>query len=169
MEIKDVAMMSYERMWKVTDGALEGLTHEEFARRPNGHSNSIGWIAWHMARVEDRWTNMVLNKGKQLWETHGWAEKIGMPNDPNYSGGGMTPDQVQLFKTPAVQQVKDYWSAVRATTKECYAKLTPSMLDQMVQTPFRRELKVGDVISHVLCELNQHAGQVAYLRGYYKG
>ncbi len=165
MELKDMALATFERIWSTMDRALEGLTDQDIAKRPNGHSNSIGWIAWHMARVEDRWINTANGTKAQLW-LQGWAKKLGMPEDPGYAGGGMTPEQVDQFKTPAVQQIKGYTAATRQNTRQFIQGLAPSQFDQEFETFFGRKMTIGQMFSHLFCELNQHAGQVAYLKGY---
>ncbi|MEE9286341.1 MAG: DinB family protein [Dehalococcoidia bacterium] len=168
MELIDLIRFTFDRVWTTLDRGLEGLTDEEITRRPNGHSNSIGWIAWHMARVEDRWFQTVLIKKPQLWETV-WAEKLGMPADPGYAGGGMKLEDVDRFKTPTAQQIKDYYAAVRQATRAYIGGLTPEAYDREIETFFGRTWTVGQLFGHLLCELNQHAGQVSYLKGYYKG
>ncbi len=168
MELKELVSATFDRIWAATDRALDGLTDQEIAVRPNEHSNSIGWIAWHMARVEDRWLSWANGKSSQQWMT-GWAKRLGMPEDPNYAGGGMTPEQVAQFKTPTVQQLKDYAAATRQATKAYIQSLTPAHFDQEIETFFGRKMTIGQVCSHLVCELNQHAGQIAYLRGYFKG
>lgn len=167
MQVKDLVLQSFERTWSAWDKALEGLTDAEIAARPNRHSNSIGWIAWHMARVEDRWFHSVEGQ-PQLWET-GWAQKLGMPPDPSYAGGGMTPEQVDQFKTPAVQKIKDYAAATRQYTRGYIEKVTPELLDREFTTFYGRRMTVGQLFTHLFSELNQHAGQLAYLKGYFKG
>ena len=168
MELTDIIRFTFERVWTTVDHALDGLTDEEISRRPNGHSNSIGWIAWHMARVEDRWFQMVLQEKPQLWESE-WAGKLGMPADPNYAGGGMKPEDVDKFKTPTVQQIKDYSRAARQATSDYVNNVQPEQFDKAIDTFFGRTMTIGEIFGHVLCELNQHAGQVSYLKGYYQG
>ena len=59
--------------------ALQGLSPEELAWQPAPGANSIGWILWHMTRVEDMWIQFFAQFGAELWETEGWHEKFGLP------------------------------------------------------------------------------------------
>ncbi len=168
MELKEMVATTFDRMWDTLDRSLEGVSDEEFARRPNPHSNSIGWIAWHMGRVVDRWLHGPAGPGPELWE-QGWAEKLGLPADPGYSGGGMTPEQVDQFETPKVEQVKAYIGAVREDARRYLDALPPADFDREFESWFGRKMTIGQMFCHLFCELNQHAGQVAYLKGYCQG
>ena len=48
--------------------ALDGWSKDELRWRPTLQSNSIDWMVWHMARVEDNLVNVVLQKGVPIWE-----------------------------------------------------------------------------------------------------
>jgi hypothetical protein len=51
MDIKELIEGTMEDYWGRFDRALEGLTREEFAWRPQAECNSIGFIAWHMGHM----------------------------------------------------------------------------------------------------------------------
>ena len=78
--------------------ALDGLTPDELAWQPAPDANSIGWILWHMVRVEDMFIQFFAQFQPELWETGGWNDKFGLPTRDN--GFGHTPDQVNNFPAP---------------------------------------------------------------------
>lgn len=49
----------------VWDRMLEGLSDEQIRLRPARGVNSIAWIVWHIARVEDVAVNLVVAAGRQ--------------------------------------------------------------------------------------------------------
>src|SRR5215831_12603249 len=55
MEIQELIEGTLADYRNRLETALAGLTTEELAWRPDHHSNSIGFMLWHLARVEDRW------------------------------------------------------------------------------------------------------------------
>lgn len=166
MEVKEMAVQTFRQIWDTVDRALEGLSQEELAAPPRPECNSIGWIAWHMARVEDRIWSALANR-PQLWE-RGWAENMGMADETS-TGGGMTPEEVAQFKTPTLEQLKSYTQGVREATTALLLSLTPERLDEEVDAFPGYKMTVGRWCTHLFCELNQHAGQVAYLRGFLRG
>ena len=56
--------------------ALDGLSDEEVATRPNTECNSMAWLLWHLARAEDGIVSSLDGSG-ELW-ADGWAEKCGI-------------------------------------------------------------------------------------------
>ena len=99
MELNELLTKQYGRVWSGTDKTLEGLSDEGLVWRPSPECNSIGWLAWHVGRVEDRWASLLLGNETQgsgyttyvddQW-TREWAEAMGMPSDRG-SGAGMPP------------------------------------------------------------------------------
>jgi hypothetical protein len=54
MDIRELITGTFEDYCGRLDRALEGLTSEELAWKPQSDCNPMSFIAWHMARVEDR-------------------------------------------------------------------------------------------------------------------
>ena len=44
---------AFERVRETATGAVDGLTVEQLTHRPEPDANSIGWLVWHLARVQD--------------------------------------------------------------------------------------------------------------------
>jgi hypothetical protein len=47
--------------------------------------------------------------------------------------------------------------------------LTPDKFDEVIDTRFFGELPIGKIFALLLCEITQHIGQIAYLRGLQRG
>lgn len=72
---------------------LEGLTEAELYWHATLDSNSIAWLVWHMARVEDGWINSTIAGGESVWDSGGWAGRTGVTYD---SGGyGQTAEEAR--------------------------------------------------------------------------
>ena len=107
--------------------ALDGLAAEELAWQPAPDANSIGWILWHMVRVEDMWIQFFAQFQTELWETEGWHEKFGLPTRDN--GFGHTAEQVNNFPGVDLEQFLQYRSSVRASTLAYLDTLSPDDME----------------------------------------
>ena len=142
--------------------ALDGLTSDELAWQPAPDANSIGWILWHMVRVEDMWIHFFAQFQTELWETEGWHEKFGLPTRDN--GFGHTAEQVNNFPSIDLAQFLEYRASVRASTLVYLNTLSP---DDMETVPRERrpEMSLGAMFRQIIGEMYQHVGHIAYLRG----
>ena len=59
----ETAISDLERNWSMVDRTLEEVDDMGLGNQPNGQSNSIGWLLWHMSRVVDRFAKMLPNCG----------------------------------------------------------------------------------------------------------
>ncbi len=142
--------------------AVQDLTPEELAWRAGPEANPIGWILWHMIRVEDMWFQFFIQRQPEIWERDGWHEKFGLPTRDN--GFGHTLDQVANFPALDKGELLNYWEAVRGGTLEYLRGLGPEDYTQVPREQ-RPEMSVGAVFRQVIGELYQHQGHIAYLKG----
>ena len=142
--------------------ALDGLTPEEAAWQPAPDANSIGWILWHMVRVEDMWIQFFAQFQPELWESDGWHEKFGLPTRDN--GFGHTTEQVNNFPRLDLAEFLEYRAAVRQSTLAYLNTLTPEDMET-VPRERRPEMSLGAMFRQIIGEMYQHVGHIAYLRG----
>ena len=69
--------LDYEQKWLLEE--VTGLTSEQLGWRPTLKTNHIGWIVWHMFRVEDFWIQFFIQAKLELWESNGWYQKLNLP------------------------------------------------------------------------------------------
>ena len=142
--------------------ALDGLTSDEIIWKPGPGANSIGWILWHMIRVEDMWFQFFIQHQPEIWEKDNWNEKFGLPTRDN--GFGHTPEQVNNFPIYDLTEMLAYGAAVRAATLSYLKSMTADQLD-VVPREARPEMSVGRIFRQVIGEIYQHQGHIAYLKG----
>ncbi len=142
--------------------ALDGLGPEELVWQPAADANSIGWILWHMVRVEDMWVQFFAQFQTELWETEGWHEKFGLPTRDN--GFGHTAEQVNNFPALDLSEFLRYRAAVRQATLAYLDTLTPEDMER-VPRERRPEMSLGAMFRQIIGEMYQHVGHIAYLRG----
>jgi hypothetical protein len=153
-----------DRVRIILHNNLADLTAGELVKEPHP---PIGWLAWHIARVQD--TNIsALQGNEQVWVDEGWHKEFGMPVDPrDYSPGHVqTPEIVGAFRAPDAQTILDYHDAVRVRTLAYLETLSETDLDRVLDEPRFNPLPTVGVRLVSVCEDNlQHAGQLAYLKG----
>ena len=147
-------------------GTVQDLTPEELAWRPGPEANPIGWILWHMLRVEDFWFQFFIQRELELWEKEGWHEKFGMAKDEKETGTGHTPEQVEALKVDSADLPLGYADAVFERAKQYLATVKPADLDAEINEPQYDPLPtVGVRLVSIISDNIQHAGQVMYVRG----
>lgn len=154
---------------KTVESVLCGLTQEDLVWRPNPESNSIGWITWHLARVLDKLVSPIIGE-EQLWLQDRWHTEFNRSPDPDDTGWGHTLEQVGAFKCPNPQILLDYHRSVIKRLNHCLESLTVSDLDREVSDSWSKFCPtIASRLVIAFDELVQHAGQVAYIRGFRQG
>ena len=142
--------------------ALGDLTPEEMMWRAGPEANPIGWILWHMTRVEDMWFQFFIQRQTEIWERDGWNERFGLPTRDN--GFDHTLEQVANFPAYDLSEMLSYGAAVRSATLAYLKTLTPEQMDQ-VPREARPEMTVGRICRPVIGDVYQHHGHIADPRG----
>jgi uncharacterized damage-inducible protein DinB len=162
-----LAELLVDAFTRIRDGAhevLDGLTPDEIAHRPTARSNSIGWLVWHLTRVQDAQLADVAGH-EQLWVADGWAERFGMDPDPSDHGYGHTREQVAAVRPESGELLVDYLDAVHARTVHYLGTLADDDLDRVVDENWDPPVTLGVRLVSVVDDDVQHAGQAAYVRG----
>jgi uncharacterized damage-inducible protein DinB len=172
MELKNLLKTGLESVKRIADRTLDGLTNEEVSWHPRPDANSIGLIFFHMARSEDNFVNRLIQGKPQLWETGKWYKKLNKGLEDG--GAHYTAEQVAGFVVPDMKALQAYADAVRKQTLDYLAEVTPEALDREVIMPQMGPVKrppasVGNILMMNVTHLNQHAGEISYLRGLKRG
>jgi hypothetical protein len=132
-------------------------------------------IAWHMARVEDRFVQHFARGVKEVWVRHDWYTQFGL--DAADHGVRFTLEQVAAFPTLSPELLQGYIEDVRRETQAFLPAFQLQDLDVVAgRFPFpphspagANKGPMGQMLRQLFGELNQHLGQVSYLRGMVKG
>ena len=113
-----------------SDRVFAGLTDEQMRARPGGGVNSLIWLLWHMARVEDASVNLVVADGRQVLDD-GWAERMNVPW--RTIGTGMVEAEVaDLTKRADLGAVWEYRAAVARRTRDVVRALRLAQWEEIV-------------------------------------
>jgi uncharacterized damage-inducible protein DinB len=165
MDARDLALHSLNEVQAALTKAVDGLTQEDLMRQPEPGANHIAFTLWHMVRVEDWFIHYLFQRVPQVWESGRWHEKMGLSDDPRVTGFGYTAEQVAGFPSVKLRDLVAYGEAVRAGTAAYLRGLEPSKFDEIVKSRLFGEVSIGSLLSHLIVELAQHVGQIAYIRG----
>ncbi len=93
-----------------------------------------------------------------------------MPPDPDDFGMGWSADKVSAWQVPSKEVLLGYFQAVSAATRKYLQPLTAADLDRQIPFPNAPTTRsVADAIGILVWDNIVHGGQIAYLRGYYRG
>ena len=70
MELNDLLADGYGRVLEVLENVLQGLTEDDLNWQPRSDCNSIGWLAWHLPRVQDDHVASLMGE-EQFWIREG--------------------------------------------------------------------------------------------------
>ena len=165
MELAGFITGIFMRISQVLETALDGLNEDEINQQPNPECNSIGWMVWHLTRVQDKFIAMLSNN-EQVYITGKWYEKFNRGADPQDIGYGHSPEDLANFKAPDAKTLLDYHHASLENTKQYTNKLSAAELDRAIDDS--RNPTTALRLTAFISDNLQHAGQVAYLRGWLK-
>ena len=154
---------AYQRVLQTSTDAVDGLTVEQLAHPPEPDANPIGWLVWHLARVQDDHVADVAGT-EQVWTEQGFADRFDLPFDVAATGFGQSAAEVGQVRADA-GLLAEYLRAVHEQTTSYVASLTPGDLDRVVDTRWDPPVTLGLRLVSVVSDDLQHAGQAAYLRG----
>jgi Protein of unknown function (DUF664) len=164
VDVGSLLVELYGRIPPLARSAVWGLAPERLTAQPGPGRNTIAWLVWHLARVQDSHV-AELTSDEQLWVTGEWAARLGLPADPHDTGYGHTAAQVAAVRPPDGEILLDYLGAVAARTDGFLAGLTAADLDRVVDQRWDPPVTLGVRLVSVADDCLQHAGQAAYVRG----
>lgn len=165
---RDVLIEGFNRLPQLVRSAVDGLTPELLRWRPEPHANSIGWIVWHLARIQDDHVAAVLG-AEQEWTSGAWAPRFGLPADAMDTGYGHTAADVARVQPTGPDVLVAYYDAVAGRTRELLDTVTADGLDRIVDRRWDPPVTLGVRLVSVLSDNLQHIGQAAYVRGLLPG
>ncbi|MEU5155782.1 DinB family protein [Glycomyces sp. NPDC021274] len=164
MEVGGVFADAFSRVREAVHAVLDGLAQEDLDARPGPGANSIGWLVWHIARVQDDHVADVAGR-EQTWTADGWHERFALELEPRDIGYGHTSEQVAQVSGIKPADLKAYYDAVHAATLAYVESLTAADLDRIVDTRWDPAVTLGVRLVSVVNDNQQHTGQAAYVRG----
>ena len=152
---------AFGRVQETVHEAVDGLSDGQLAARLDGDANSIAWLCWHLARVQDDHLAYAFGVD-QVWP--GFAERFGLPFGPGATGYGHTSRQVGEVRISG-ELLTDYHDAVHAQTVALVSGVTDGDLARVVDERWDPPVTLSVRLVSVISDCLQHAGQAAFIRG----
>ncbi|MCU1373454.1 MAG: chorismate synthase [Actinomycetia bacterium] len=164
MDVADLLTELYDRIPPRVRHAVEGLTPEQLTTPPAPGANTVGWLVWHLTRVQDHHLAELVTED-QLWVTGDWAGRFGLDPDPQNTGYEHSADDVAAVRPDGAGVLVAYHEAVAQRTGRFLRTLTAGDLDRVVDTRWDPPVTLGVRLVSVADDDLQHVGQAAYARG----
>lgn len=140
---------------------FERYTESQLRSTPHPTSNSLIWVLWHVARVEDSGVTRFVTGDEQVLITGGWQEKLGI-KAAHYGFGSSREEMLEISRTVSVSAVEGYFNAVRHYTLSHLdqLKLNPKRLDEVLSEAevYQVILVEGVALSHMTEAVEVYTG-----------
>lgn len=161
----DVLLDGFSRVRDELPAQLDGLTAEQLLWRPAPTANPIGWLAWHLTRVQD---DHLADLGgvEQAWTSGGWAQRFALPYDVHSTGYGQSSAEVGAFSVTDTSLLTGYHATVQELTVQVLGMLTdPADYERIVDERWDPPVTAAVRLVSVIGDITQHLGQLAYVKG----
>jgi hypothetical protein len=167
MDARDLLDDAFGRTRDGVHRVLDGLDVDALTWRPDPDANPIGWLVWHLTRVQDDHVAELAGR-EQAWTDDGWADRFDLPYDRHDIGYGHTSAEVAAFSVADPALLVDYHDAVVSRTRSYLASLGSDDLDRVVDRRWDPPVTAGVRLVSVVDDQTQHIGQAAYVRGLFE-
>jgi hypothetical protein len=158
---------AFGRIRETVENALDAMSPEQLAQAIEPGANPVGWLIWHLTRIQDDHIAGAFGV-KQVWETGGWATRLGLPEDNMDTGYGHSPTHVSAISkavSTAPGRLLEYRDAVYQQTLNHVADLADADLSRAIDNSWTPPVTLGVRLVSVINDDMQHAGQALYARG----
>lgn len=155
---------AFERVHELIPGLVEELSTAELGWRPDAEANSIGWLIWHLSRVQDDHV-AGLTGDEQVWTRDGWAGRFALPYDDDAIGYAQSSEEVGEFTVDDPALLTGYHEATHRATIAALQGFSTTDYERVVDANYDPPVSLGARVISVLGDVSQHAGQAAYVRG----
>jgi uncharacterized damage-inducible protein DinB len=161
--VNEVLVDGFNRVQETVHEAVEGLSPEQLAQRVGPEANTVAWLVWHLARVEDDHVSELAGTD-QVWTSQGWAKRFDLPFAESATGYGQDAGEVAQVQVSA-DLLTGYHDAVHQRTLDYLEDLDESGLQDVIDDSWDPPVTRAVRLVSVLNDTTQHAGQAAFVRG----
>jgi uncharacterized damage-inducible protein DinB len=157
----EVLTDAFGRVRETVHEVVEGMSAAQLTARLDQDANSIAWLCWHLARVQDDHLADAFGV-EQVWP--GFMDRFGLPFGPGATGYGDSSAHVALVRVSA-DLLTGYHDAVHEQTVALVSGITDADLSRVVDEGWDPPVTLGVRLISVISDGLQHAGQAAFIRG----
>ncbi len=164
MTSADLLTDAFGRIKEIVHDVVDGLNPDQLAYRVDDDANSIGWLIWHLTRVQDDHVADLAGT-EQAWTSQGWAERFALPFDEADIGYGHSSEQVAAVRVESPELLTGYHDAVYEQTIAYVSTLGDDDLPRVIDRSWDPPVTLGVRLVSVIGDDMQHAGQAEFIRG----
>lgn len=164
VDTQDILNDAFGRIQGWVHSVFEGLPAPAINYQPDEAANSIGWLVWHLTRVQDDHVAALADR-PQAYGAEGWADRFAFATDDDDIGYGHSPAQVAAVRFDSPDDLLGYYDAVHERTLEYIGTITPDELERIVDTRWDPPVTAGVRLVSVMDDCMNHTGQAHYVRG----
>jgi hypothetical protein len=148
MDAQQFFVMTHEQVHNMIQARLlDRLDEKQIRTQPRPGVNSVAWLVWHMARLEDIAVSRFVVDYPQLLSQGRWDLGVARQD----SGFGMTDEEVADFsETVNVPVLLDYYKSVARKTRELVLSMPASIFDEPVEATHVQRVIAEEGILQVL-------------------
>ncbi len=158
----DLLVDGMQRVRETVHDVVGDLDSAALTARLDPEANTIAWLVWHLTRVADDHVADVAGT-RQVWHD-GWADRLGLPFDPDDHGYGHSSEQVAAVDVPP-ELLIGYHDAVHAAVVDYLRGVTDVDLDRVVDERWDPPVTLAVRLVSVVNDTTQHVGQAAFVKG----
>lgn len=152
----------FTRLIEHVDEVTGGLTDEVATYRPTADANTVAWLVWHSARVQDAQVCDIAGT-TEVWRD-GWVDRFGLDLPRDDTGYGHSAGDVATVRAPA-ELLSGYYHAVHDMTLTFVSGLSVEDLERVIDERWDPPVTASARLVSIVDDCAQHLGQAAYLRG----
>ena len=162
MTSAEILVDAFGRTQENVHEVVRGLTSSQLAEQLAPEANSIAWLVWHLARVQDDHVADAFGV-PQVWTEYG--KRFELPFGPAETGYGHSSEQVAQVTVASGDLLTGYHDAVHEQTVRLVAGVTDPDLNRVVDEGWDPPVTLGVRLVSVIDDCAQHIGQAAFIRG----
>ncbi len=155
---------AFTRVHELIPGIVADLDDAQLTWRPDSDANSIGWLVWHLSRVQDDHFAGLTGR-EQVWIAGGWAGRFALPYEDDSIGYGQSSEEVGEFELDDPALLTGYHAAVHNAAAAALREFSAIDYERVIDADYDPPVTLGARVISVLGDISQHAGQAAYIRG----
>ena len=160
---REILRDAFTRLIEHVDDLTDGLTDDVAYYRPTPEANTITWLIWHSARIQDAQLCDVAGI-EQAWFRDGWVDRFALDLPRDAHGYGHTPEEVAKVRA-SPDLLAGYYHAVHKLSLEYVASLSADELARVVDEGWTPPVTASARLVSIIDDAAQHLGQAAYIRG----
>lgn len=159
--LRDLLVDSFTRVRELVEHLTDDLDESVATYRPDAEANPIGWLIWHLSRVQDGHVAELAGT-PEVWPA--WRDRFALPFDDDASGYGQSAEEAGQVHVGG-ELLAGYHAEVHQACLSYARRIDADELSRVVDESWDPPVTASVRLVSVLGDALQHLGQAAYVAG----